>query len=502
MSQIDRGTLTLGRRLGHGGQGAVCAVANRTINQNWDVVYKEYNPGTLPHVQVNALTAMADLVSALPRPAGEWLCERTSWPAAVVESNGQVTGFLMRAVPDRFRFDLQNLSAAGGASKKLATLEFLLNDDAYVAQIGLLISERDRLLLLADIAATLSRLHSMNITVGDLSPKNLLFATTPAPECFLIDCDAMRLADMDVLPQVETPDWQVPAGERKGTRHSDAYKFALLAIRMFARDQAATDPAALAAVDTTLGDLARAGTATDPDQRPSPAEWAEHLTAAAQAAPTTPAQAPQRPRTIHRPATWTPGKTLPSQQNLGNVAAVAAVIIALLVVAVLRNSHHDPSDPPSLSPAGVSTPQVPDFTPDTDPATTVPEPDLTTSVPEPDPTTTAPEPVPPAQYQPPPPPPPPAPKHYGAIAVAHDGSTGRAWDFGTAAAARQRALNECPRVDCKVLTNFVNGCGAVAYNPNTNRYWGGRGDTQLEAENDAISNAGGGHWITWVCTTR
>jgi hypothetical protein len=49
---------------------------------------------------------------------------------------------------------------------------------------------------------------------------------------------------------------------------------------------------------------------------------------------------------------------------------------------------------------------------------------------------------------------------------------------------------------------FVNGCGAIAYNPNTNKYWGGRGDTRTEAEKNAISNAGGGRWITWVCTTR
>jgi hypothetical protein len=103
--------------------------------------------------------------------------------------------------------------------------------------------------------------------------------------------------------------------------------------------------------------------------------------------------------------------------------------------------------------------------------------------------------TPPDTYSPPP-------RHYGAIAVAHDGSVGKSWDFGTAAAARRRALNECPRSGCKVLVVFVNGCGAIAYNPRTNRYWGGQGGTRTAAERDAISNAGGGHWTTWVCTTR
>ncbi|MGI8334468.1 DUF4189 domain-containing protein [Actinomadura scrupuli] len=103
--------------------------------------------------------------------------------------------------------------------------------------------------------------------------------------------------------------------------------------------------------------------------------------------------------------------------------------------------------------------------------------------------------APPTTYAPPP-------QHYGAIAVARDGSVGKAWDYSTRAAAERRALNECPRSNCKVLTVFVNGCGAVAYNSKTNRYWGGHGDTRTAAQRNAISNAGGGRWITWVCTTR
>lgn len=108
---------------------------------------------------------------------------------------------------------------------------------------------------------------------------------------------------------------------------------------------------------------------------------------------------------------------------------------------------------------------------------------------------------PPDDYSPPPTYSPP-PEHWGAIAVAHDGSVGKAWDYDTADAAKRRAMNECPRTGCKVLVSFVNGCGAIAYNPHTNRYWGGHGDTRTEAERAAISNAGGGHWTTWVCTTR
>ncbi|NUS54652.1 MAG: DUF4189 domain-containing protein, partial [Streptomycetaceae bacterium] len=74
-------------------------------------------------------------------------------------------------------------------------------------------------------------------------------------------------------------------------------------------------------------------------------------------------------------------------------------------------------------------------------------------------------------------------------------------DYPTASAAENAALNNCPG-NCKVLVTFVNSCGAVAYNSNANRYWGGKGDSEAEAQNDAISRAGGGRWITWACTTR
>lgn len=93
------------------------------------------------------------------------------------------------------------------------------------------------------------------------------------------------------------------------------------------------------------------------------------------------------------------------------------------------------------------------------------------------------------------------PDYYGAIAVASNGANGRAWDYPTASAAEKAALNNCPG-NCKVLVTFVNSCGAVAYNSNANRYWGGKGDSETEAQNDAISRAGGGRWITWACTTR
>jgi Domain of unknown function (DUF4189) len=178
-----------------------------------------------------------------------------------------------------------------------------------------------------------------------------------------------------------------------------------------------------------------------------------------------------------------PGWGPPGPQRPNNNGAVVIVIVAVLVLliggaAVLWGMSDDddsggtppvaaPTLPDLPTPPTYSPPALPSFTPYSPPDT----------------------------YSPPP-------MHYGAIAVAHDGSVGKSWDYSSAATAKRRALSACPRSNCKVLTVFVNGCGAIAYNPRTNRYWGGQGSSRTAAERDAISNAGGGHWTTWVCTTR
>ncbi|MEU4895467.1 DUF4189 domain-containing protein [Streptomyces sp. NPDC044780] len=546
-SVVEHGTLSLGPQLGQGGQGTVYKVLNKRINEadggGWEVVYKEYGAAVLPDLDATALTASVALLGELSAADGQWLCERTAWPAAVVRRQGEIRGFLMRAVPDRFWFTLRSLAGTNGGTQRLANLEYLLNDDNYVAGIGLTISDRHRLLILADLAQVLDRLHRIGVSVGDLSPKNLLFTTDPQPEVFLIDCDAARLRGRTVLPQAETPDWQVPAGEVKATRASDVYKLALLAIRIFARDQTTTDPAALAAIDPALGDLARASLDPDPARRPTPAQWAERLAAARNKTSTSPAQAtapggptPLVTRLVRpgagggggsggggpagNPFTTGAGTTGPRVKPSAMAGTIAAAVAVILVL-VLANTHGSSDDDSSAGAplTSSSSPSYPDYTsdptdtetdyytPDPDETTAdddsydsdyddTPEPDPTTEAPDPDPTTEAPDPVTEA------PEPPPRPDYYGAIAVAHDGSMGKAWDYSSQSAAQSAALSRCSGSGCKVLVTFVNSCGAIAYNDSTNQYWGGQGATATEAENSAISHAGGGRWLTYVCTTR
>jgi serine/threonine protein kinase len=410
---VEHHKLTLGKQLGQGGQGTVHEVTNRKINEaagdGWDVVYKEYGPAVLPALRADALASRAELIGELKAADAKWLCERTAWPTAVVQRQGHTCGFLMRAVPERFRFAFRNLGGATG-TQRLASMEYLLNDDAYVAGVGLTISVRDRLALLGDLATTLSRLHSLGITVGDLSPKNLLFATAPHPECFLIDADAVRLRGDTVLPQAETPDWQIPDGEEKATCASDIYKLALLAVRLIARDQTATDPTALTPVSPALAALARSSLDPDPARRPTPVLWAETLAAAGTTASTAPASAGPAPgaasatgrrtwrtqRTRHAPGNPMPAGTAPAMNPATTktgadvAASIAVVLVALLALAVTHSNQGDSgSASESVASAASDFPTVPDSTP-TDSAPT----DLTFTDPDPtdpDPATSEPD---------------------------------------------------------------------------------------------------------------
>ncbi|BCJ62789.1 hypothetical protein [Micromonospora endophytica] len=278
-SCFDRGKLEPLTEIGKGGQGRVWSVNDTIrINRQWPVAYKEYDAAVLPGLDVDQLRRMVEFVPSLSAETGRWLCEQTAWPARTVCEAGRVRGFLMRRIPPDFTHQLPGVK--GPSQVKPASFQFLLNDASYLARVSIAIDDRQRLMLLAALAETLDRFHALTIVVGDLSPNNLLFQLGAEPRCFFIDCDAMRLDGRSVLTQTETPDWEVPAGEELATVRSDAYKFGLVAVRLFAGDQVARDPDVLAAVLPELAGLARRSLSRDPWSRPRPAQWLPALRAA------------------------------------------------------------------------------------------------------------------------------------------------------------------------------------------------------------------------------
>lgn len=278
--RVEMSSLTLGPVLGTGGQGRVNAVSGFLIDGKWPAVLKTYTgAGSVDYQALEKIVAFPDQLHHNDR---DWLLGISSWPWAIVTDNGVPRGFLMREVPDVFKFSFATVTQ--GVQARLSNVEYLLNPDDYVSRAGISISEKDRLNLLSALAQTMSRLHALGVVVGDLSPKNLLFNLNSYSSCFIIDCDAVALRGRSALPQVDTPDWEVFDGEEKGTEASDSFKFGLLAIRLFARDQSSRDVTALSALSPDLGQLARRSQDLSAASRPSPGGWADAIQTAAAAA--------------------------------------------------------------------------------------------------------------------------------------------------------------------------------------------------------------------------
>jgi hypothetical protein len=250
--------------------------------------FKEYKPAWRGKVDFSALEAMAAFLGGRSFTEGSELVERVAWPTKIVTDAGASVGFLMPEVPAEF---LVPIALPSGARQSvLAGFQLLLNPPSYLARLGISVTERDRYLLLAEIAESLALFHRYDIAVGDLSPKNVLFSLTPSPRCFFVDADAMRLAGRGAMDQAETPDWEIStvSSEELATLATDRYKLGLLVLRLLAGDQSTRDPGALPpSVPPAVRGLIVGALAVSPASRPAAADWVDPLRAAAAGASTT-----------------------------------------------------------------------------------------------------------------------------------------------------------------------------------------------------------------------
>ena len=306
-SPLDRSSLGSLKLLGSGGQGSVYHAPGVRINFAAAVAFKEYKPEWRASVDFGALEAMTEFLGRRSFDEGTELVARVAWPAKLVADHGAPVGFLMPEVPADFRTSLRLPS--GATEQRLADLQLLLNPEAYLARVGLAVSERDRYLLGAEVAESLAILHGHGIAVGDLSPKNILFSLTPNPRCFFVDADAMRLSGRGALPQAETPDWEIStvSSEELATKATDRYKLGLLVLRLLAGDQSTRDPRSLPrSAPAAIRDLVVRALDRGPTYRPAAADWVAPLRAASASAstalPVLAAQRPSGPTTPPQPA--------------------------------------------------------------------------------------------------------------------------------------------------------------------------------------------------------
>jgi serine/threonine protein kinase len=309
---IERNKLGVLTKIAQGGQGVVYQAPNVKTKFAASMVYKEYKPQTCTEIDTIALAAMPALVEqSLSYAEAERLVSIAAWPCALVEEARGTTGFVMPAIPPEFFIAL---TTAKGISASAAEFAHLLNHPSVLQARGISIDDAQRYSLLREAASGLAFLHKHGVCVGDISPKNLLFGLSPHPTVYFIDCDAMRINGFSVLRQVETPGWQVPAGEELATVYSDTYKLGLLALRVLVGDHDTTNPQHLPATTPDLVRQAITDTLTNPPQRrPLPDAWnyvlgnaieqAQHQRKTATAAPvsTPPAAPPSIPVVRSRP---------------------------------------------------------------------------------------------------------------------------------------------------------------------------------------------------------
>jgi eukaryotic-like serine/threonine-protein kinase len=342
------------------------------------MVYKEYKPAALTGIDFTALAAMPALVEdTLAFKEAERLISVAAWPCALVHDGQRPTGFVMPVIPEQF---FTSLTTVKGTTTATAEFQHLLNHSTVLAARGLTLDDTQRCTLLREVASTLAFLHKHGVCIGDISPKNLLYALTPHEAVYFIDCDAMRIDEVSALTQVETPGWEVPPGEELATIYSDTYKLGLLALRLLAGDHDTTSPGHLPATTPTLLRQIITDTLTNPaHHRPLPEAWSyvlghaieetQHRTLAAAAAttelPVTALAAPEVPTVRSRPTGTTPaprkasktaprtptpipGSTPPRPQSTNRPSAVliaigtigGVVIVIAVIAAIIGQSHN------------------------------------------------------------------------------------------------------------------------------------------------------------------
>jgi eukaryotic-like serine/threonine-protein kinase len=359
--RISLGTL---EKLADGGQGTIYKTSAH-ITDIGPAVYKEYLPHRLDTISEIQLQRFVEFFQSFSRAEARTLLSTAAWPVQTVRALGRTTGFLMPMIPGRFLVSIRQRS--GVLQEARAEFQLLLNKDHWLRERGLMLSASSHYRLLLEVVNKLQYLHHLQIVVGDFSPTNLLFSLGNQPSCYFVDCDAMSLNGGSVLPQEETPGWDLPKAtkEPRATIASDTYKFGLLALRLLTGEQYLRNPVSLdSSVPRNVRKLVGQSLMNQPASRPQLAEWGEVLSSAivtsshipSGKAPDSGGPAPQRPPA--RPPRPTPPRPVPArpippqqqpppQTHTGNGkvwAWLAAICIALIVLIAIV-THHGGSAP-------------------------------------------------------------------------------------------------------------------------------------------------------------
>jgi hypothetical protein len=240
VKKTDLGTLD---PLAKGGFGQVFRVIGNPLpGDQTPLAYKEFTSDwDAQRHSARAAVAFRDSLSQADR---DDLDRCTVWPRELVlDSGGQVSGLLMRLIPDDFRCELLD-SNTGKKGTKVRDIQWLCTTQAQrdAAEIDLRdIQPLERLILLGKLVYAVGRLHKHGWVFGDLSFRNAAFALNP-PRIMLLDCDGAASLKDPARKQASTPNWDppecpimVPPGQHRQQNQqddvTDVFKLGLAILR-------------------------------------------------------------------------------------------------------------------------------------------------------------------------------------------------------------------------------------------------------------------------------
>lgn len=218
MNTIEFSSIQGLEKIGKGGQAAIYRVPPGALDSRIQkpVVIKKYSKKTLQENESAIgpyINMLIDNRRSAPADIRRTIDQHTIWPRVVIYENGVACGFAMNLIPDKFFAHYMDVTGEETAD---SNFDFILNDDRTRHDLGLpVLNAVGRAKITYDLLLTISKLHSYDFVVGDISPNNILVYVDPDEQkhnrVLFIDSDSFRKANhTHPLKQPHTKNWFPP----------------------------------------------------------------------------------------------------------------------------------------------------------------------------------------------------------------------------------------------------------------------------------------------------
>lgn len=195
---FEHGSLLVGEEIGRGGQASVFELVEPDLGL--PMLYKQY----LVAVDQTALDRVIEWRTRLSDHDRGIVDKRTSWPRHRVVAGDRTVGVLIPRAPEPYTLPVRD-------TIRLREISYLCHADRS-RKLGIELPDAPtRLEILARLSEVFDVLQRNGVVHGDISFKNVLWATDPEPSAYLLDCDSATIdGQPSALPMATTPHWTDP----------------------------------------------------------------------------------------------------------------------------------------------------------------------------------------------------------------------------------------------------------------------------------------------------